>query len=32
MAAMSINRTWFDEKREITPTWVMEFTSELQGR
>jgi hypothetical protein len=22
----------FDEKREITPKWVMGFTSKLQGR
>jgi hypothetical protein len=22
----------FDEKRAITPKWVMEFTSKLQGR
>jgi hypothetical protein len=26
-------KTWkFDEKRLITPKWVMEFTSKLQGR
>jgi hypothetical protein len=40
MAAVTKNRTYgkalkfykFDEKRAITPRWVIRFTSKLQGR
>jgi hypothetical protein len=36
MAAVTKNRTYgkiykFDEKRAITPRWVIRFTSKLQG-
>jgi hypothetical protein len=36
MATVTKNRTYgkitIDEKREITPRWVIKFTSKLQGR
>jgi hypothetical protein len=32
MAAVTKNFYKFDEKRAITPRWVIRFTSKLQGR